>query len=588
VAAAARPRVVVAGLLGTLVLGGCFGSGSSHKAGSLKAPINASRKVSLLGGAGSAGPAQSYVPTGKIVADSGFRPQANGFAFENYGNDAGPVNMTPANVEDMFGSQVCLPGTSGSNCNLIPSAKLWLQRINASMANGHCYGFSVSALRFFTHNLDPSAYGASPTFQLPIQGNTTLQSLIAEDFAYQDLQSVRKNAIVGTPTQVLNALVQALNSGKDAYTLAIIKADGSGGHAITPIAVEDKGGGRAAIIVYDNNFPGILRAVQVDTGSNTWTYVGGINPSQTGEIYRGDAQTQSMLLFPTKPGEGTQPCPFCPAKQAAPGSTVLDQLHFIEVALVGSGAEHPHLVFADDQGRQTGFVGGRLLQQVPGIQVVQNYSVQNWNSSPEPVFHLPLGHPAYHVTVDGTSLTKPIETSIQVNGAGVAFYIRQIRMAPGQRDTLLLPAKNLAVSYATTSHFPATAIIQAAFADIDHRYNKARLIVLTVGALGYAPGSPVVVILAPASSTAYVSSLGDTPLVPQARYALSVDSSPLGSGGLPEGYYYSTNLYLRNQQTAHFLYIRPTGPTLPVELLDQNFHVVGHTSLPAAASPPSH
>ena len=76
----------------------------------------AARTASLLGGAPSAGSAQSYVPTGTIVADSGFRPGRDGFAFENYGNDAGPVNLTPANVEDLFGAQVCQTGTGAPAC----------------------------------------------------------------------------------------------------------------------------------------------------------------------------------------------------------------------------------------------------------------------------------------------------------------------------------------------------------------------------------------------------------------------------------------------------------------------------------------
>jgi hypothetical protein len=33
-----------------------------------------------------------------VIADNGFRPWIDGFGFENYGNDAGPENMTPANM----------------------------------------------------------------------------------------------------------------------------------------------------------------------------------------------------------------------------------------------------------------------------------------------------------------------------------------------------------------------------------------------------------------------------------------------------------------------------------------------------------
>jgi hypothetical protein len=101
-----------------LVLAGCGGSSSKPKTTKIDTPAKVARRASLLGGATSAGQAASYVPQGKIVADSGFRPALNGFAFENYGNDAGPINLTPLNVEDLFGPQVCAAG-SGASCVLI-------------------------------------------------------------------------------------------------------------------------------------------------------------------------------------------------------------------------------------------------------------------------------------------------------------------------------------------------------------------------------------------------------------------------------------------------------------------------------------
>jgi hypothetical protein len=77
--------------------------GSSDK---FAKPSSAQRLGGIVG-AQSAGTVQSYTPTGKIIADDGFRPWVNGFGFENYGNDAGPQNMTAAQVEDIFGRQVC-------------------------------------------------------------------------------------------------------------------------------------------------------------------------------------------------------------------------------------------------------------------------------------------------------------------------------------------------------------------------------------------------------------------------------------------------------------------------------------------------
>jgi hypothetical protein len=575
------PRVRLRAQLSAAVIvaflaAGCGSSGSaSHAADrghrsvvSIDAPYRGPHPPGLLGNAASAGTTPSYVPRGRIVADSGFRPQVNGFSFENYGNDAGPVNLTAANVEDLFGAQVCVSG-EGASCTLSPPARHWMEQVNSSMANGHCVGFSVSALRFYAHNLAPQTYGASQTVALPVQGNNPLQSLIAEGFAYQDLPSVTNRAVVGTPVEVLSALISALRAGREQYTLGIIKPDGSGGHAITPFAVEDRGNGQMAILVYDNNFPDVVRAVQVNTRANSWRYVGGINPSDTGEIYTGDAVTKSMALLPTSPGEGQQPCPFCSSgKGGLPGKPlVIDRLHYLEVAITAKGPEHPHLLFVDAQGRLTGYVHGRLVNQIPGMQIVQNYSVQNWNSAPEPVYHLPLGHPEIKVVIDSSGITRSTTTQLQVNGAGLAFYVQGIHIAPGQQDAMLLPADDLGISYISGGTFPASPAIGVQFAQQVPGSTKARLITLATGSLGFAPGSPVTIAIRPSTDTAMVSSLGARPLVGSAAFVLSTDSAPVG-GGVPDHSYVTYKLPLNGSsaQSATFQYLTPSTPQLPVQV----------------------
>jgi hypothetical protein len=475
---------------------------------------------------------------------------------------------------------------------LIPSAKYWMDHVNATMAGGHCMGFSVSALRFFSNDLTPSTFGAARTVDLPVQSNVALQSLIAETFAYQDLPAVTDHAIEGTPTQVLAGLIRALKARNEGYTLGIVKPDGSGGHAITPFAVEDRGGGQAAILVYDNNFPGVVRAVDVDTKADTWRYVGGINPSDTNEVYEGDASTKSMLLLPTTPGEQTQPCPFCPAKPHTGPSThsPVDKLHYIEVALTApdSAGAHPHLVFVDSKGRRTGFVKDRLVQEIPGVQVVQNYSVRNWNDAPEPTFHVPVDHPSYKVIVDGANVTTDIKAKIQINGAGLVFYVQDIRIAPGQQDALLLSKGNLAISYQSGSKFPGSPTMGVQFPQFDLKNStaahiRARLITMVTGAIGYAPGSPLTMAIRPATGTAVLVSDGARALVPSARYVLSVDSSPVG-GGAPERSYLTQKLNLdaTKGEIARWHYLRPTSAKLAVDILDANGHRVRRELVPAS------
>ena len=283
-----RRVLLLIGLLG--LLAACGGSSS------ITAP-KVAKKPGLIGGAASAGSVKSYKPTGKIVADDGFRPWVDGFGFENYGNDVGPENMTAAEVEDLFGRQVCVRGT-GDRCRLTPVAQEWMRAENSRMAGGHCMGFSVTAIEFYKRVRKPKDYGAKTTFGLPIQGNVSLQSLLAENWTFQDLASVEQERIVGTPKVVLQTLVDALNDPKgEIYTIAIFKRDGTGGHAITPYAVEDQGNGKQNVLVYDNNFPGVTREISFDRNADTWSYIGGPNPDDTNQQYEGDASTKSLSLL---------------------------------------------------------------------------------------------------------------------------------------------------------------------------------------------------------------------------------------------------------------------------------------------------
>ncbi len=400
-------------------------------------------KPSLLGEDGetaSAGVAESYVPTGDIIADSGFRPQVDGFAFENYGNDVGPQNLTPAEVQALFGDQVCVGG-NGDDCRLIPPAERWLANENERMAGGHCMGFSVAAIRMFQESLEPEPFGAEEPAELEIVGNADLQRSIAEHWVYQDLPLIQEEIVQGAPAEVLDTLVEALDSGEEDYTLGILMADGSGGHAVTPFAVEDKGDGTAAILVYDNNFPGITRAVTVDIEDDTWTYVGGTNPQNLGEVYEGTAETESMVLLPTNPGDEIQPCFFCRedalTQGAGLGTVLPDAKAYSEVTLGGDPANHPHLVFVDEEGRRTGIVDGELITEIPGIRVQRGFSVRNWESAPEPKYQIPAGRDIA-VTIDGSNLKKRTTAKIDLVGNGLVVAIEDIEMSPGQEDNVLV------------------------------------------------------------------------------------------------------------------------------------------------------
>ncbi|MDX6664883.1 MAG: hypothetical protein QOG68_1089 [Solirubrobacteraceae bacterium] len=455
----------LAGLLCTVFLIAGCGGGDKPKSKGYSAPTLASKKTLVRGyGASdtSAGDVKkSYVPTGKILADSNLRPWDDGFNFENYGNDAGPVNMTPAQVEDLFGKQVCYDGT-GQSCKLTPAAKQWMDVTNDAMAGGHCMGFSVTALRFFTKNINPSDYGAAKTSALPIVGNNSLQELIAEDWAYQKLPLVTDKQITGAPSDVLKAITTALGDPKkETYTLGILNK--TGGHAITPFAVEDQGGGKQNVLVYDNNFPGVVRTVAFDTNQNHWSYHGGPNPSDLNELYEGDAQNPNIVLLPTTPGTQLQPCPFCNGSTAAPrgygtGTALGKSEQYDEITLTGNPVNHAHLLLTDKKGNRTGFVNGTIINEIPGAEVNRSLTVQNWREAPEPAYRIPNGI-AVEVTVDATALDKPDTEDLTLIGPGDYFDISGINLKPGQQDTVSFQSGGGGLNYATNADLTKAPLI---------------------------------------------------------------------------------------------------------------------------------
>ena len=322
--------------------------------------------ILVLVAAGCSSSSPSSTAIGK-VADSGFRPPADGLPFQNYGvelaDGAIPVNLTAADVQKMFGDGVCADARL-RRCDLIPEAQAWLNDTNKAMSGGHCYGFSVLAELLWQGQVNVSNFGAAKTPALEVDTNQALQRQIAYDWALQTLESVQAKRVTGTPDQILSKLEKVLKPHpSQTYTVTIWKRDGSGGHAVTPFEVVNKGGGTFQVLIYDNNWPDQTRAISFDTKSDTWTYDAASNPDQPESVYEGDAQTKTISLSPTSPGLGTQPCPFCAAEPTKGTAKAGDNTE--EISLSGSTTEHATLIVTDEAGRRLGYINGKLVTRSP-------------------------------------------------------------------------------------------------------------------------------------------------------------------------------------------------------------------------------
>jgi len=393
---------------------------------------------------------------GQIVADLGFRPDPDGFSFPNYGDEEGYANLDAGEMQRLFGPSVCVAG-KGARCVLTPTARAWMQSVNEDMAGGHCYGFAVltelihkrQLPEFGVHSL--AAFGSGPTpFSLAIDGNVALQRAIARAWSFQMLESVNAAVVRGAPSRILRFLVERALSPTDpeTWTLTIFRRDGTGGHAITPYAVEDMGNGIYQVHVYDNNWPGDTgRRVTIDTVNDTWRYYAATRPGLAAAEYEGDAQTQSLALHPTRPGLGVQPCPICVGRQGA-GS------RYNEIRLQGGGDEHGHLLIVDSKGRKTGRVGKRIVNQIPGARVLRRTSSPKplangallFRDSLEPVYRIPRGV-KFKLRVSGRHMRTTTRESLTLVGPTYDATVQNLVMGPGQVANVHLAPRRQALTY---------------------------------------------------------------------------------------------------------------------------------------------
>jgi hypothetical protein len=385
-----------------------------------------------------------------VQADVGFRPDANGFSFVNYGDtlDDGstPTNLTDADVRAMFGDGVCA-SIFLDRCTLKPEARAWEISTNQAMADGHCYGFSVAAELLWQQQLNPQKFGAPATTSLDILNNTDLQSQIAYEWSLQLLSSVQSKKVTGTPNQILAQLRTLLTSHPaDTYTLAIWKPNGDGGHAVTPYQVVNKGGGQFQVLIYDNNYPNDLtRAISFDTVRDTWSYNAASNPSDPTELYQGNSSTKSVILFPTAPGQGVQKCPFCgkvPSTSGGLGAAGATEVIYLD----GAVSDHANLVVTDHSGHRLGVVNGKLVDQIPGANFTPVLGGTFTNQF-LPYFFVPANQ-TYTLSLDASAMKQSDTETLGIIGPGFNLSVDDISVHPGDKYSMVAAPYATEITYA--------------------------------------------------------------------------------------------------------------------------------------------
>jgi hypothetical protein len=388
---------------------------------------------------------------GKIVADLGFTASTNGFGFENYGNDNRAQNLTQAEMRRLFGDKVCAE-LDGDKCILTPPAEEWMDTINKAMDGGHCEGMAALSLMLYTKTREPGDFGSTKVFDLKLDDNAKLQREIALWWATQGTSPTNTRELKDkTPVEIVDILIGAMKDGaksKETYTMGIYKPDYTDGHAITPYAVKMISDDVYHVMVYDNNFPGQERFVEVNRKANTWTYSASTNPDVPESLYEGDAETKTLTLTPTTPRLKQQECDFCADSGSAkvPGLARAAAKHNAIYLESLDDENLIDLLIVDSSGKRLGRVGSKIVNEIPGADFRPVKSGDLWKDDEEPVYFVPVGV-SFTITIDGSRLKKEQSANVLLIGPGYDIGVENITLEPGKKDTLVLAPDGTKLAY---------------------------------------------------------------------------------------------------------------------------------------------
>ena len=254
--------------------------------------------IALAACGGSSG---SSSPSGPVATQ--LQTSLDGWSFPNFPASEFPkTDFDEADLVSMFGSgkDICVGGVA-TPCKLTAEASAWARMVNQSRASGHCEGLVAIASTRFNNNESPV------TVKIPSQ-DETIHALMRA-FATQFLPEVQDAIgvwINKSLDEKIDELKNSFATGKLNYTLGLYTE--GGGHALLPYAIEYPTPTTPKILLYDSNWPGKNRYVDIDLEAKTWRFsFSGEDPANDTAAWTGGPQ--DMDLTPLAAREGT--CPFC-------------------------------------------------------------------------------------------------------------------------------------------------------------------------------------------------------------------------------------------------------------------------------------
>lgn len=480
---------------------------------------------------------------GEILASIKFDPKVNGFGFRNFGeNPDYEEDLTADDMIRMFGAEnVCIEGSTARDCVLYETAERWIEESLEKMNNGHCDGFSVSALRMFVGRpfkgrKSPAEFqpGAKNLFDLKKTQLTSNYVSYYQTLTFlKETYEFRAHTFKMKPTEILAAIGEAMQSKKEFYTLEVwMRENGkyTRGHSIVPIAVEDMGDEMYRLHVYDNNYPGQTKYVVVDGNKETWRYHTANNPAETARDYFGSATTNTLALKRLSDRSRRRfECPFCDedeeqetddeeatidrlsrgfsfsdasfTKPAPARPARRDEQESLTVSLSGDA----DLLITDASGRRIGYDPSKKasFNEIPGAleNPVMGEVLDGDEENVDPEFYLPVdaaNKKPYRITVSGSGLDEEETSSLEVVGSGFVVGFDDISVDKGETLSMTVGQDGRGLSFTASADGETPSV----YITTDDGEDKPSY-EFEIGGITLKAGKTITVLLDPAKGVIY-------------------------------------------------------------------------------------
>lgn len=388
------------------------------------------------------------------AADTGFRPDKDGFSFANYGSGAVTTDLDAARMVELFGDKVCA-SKAGGKCRLTPPAERWRERMNHLFSFGHCEGMAVLSSLFFAkaNGLTPSQFGAATASELQLAGNLMLETEIAKWGSTQILTPSRLGVFgtENTPKEVIEKLRQLWSTG-EYPTLRTTHLGRYDGHTFFPYRIVDKGGGTIGVMVYDPDYPKEERELTLDLNTEKWSYLSSIQPDGKPYIFEGNATSSNLYIVTTGGRLGKQDCAFCAdgagSNAATAVGTTVSTTNFPNLQFKNSNQDEVLRMPMCD-GSYYDYAGIHYVPpDVARLSSYPNMAKLLNSAGPPPFMNLPSQYDST-INLMHYDPLKDTATSMTLTGPGYELVVEDIVLHPGQKDSIFIPKGQGQMTYTT-------------------------------------------------------------------------------------------------------------------------------------------